>query len=159
MEGLRQYLLGVIVASTICGIVLSLFPEGRLRRWLQLVCGTWLAVTLLAPVEGGSVALRLPSFPDFRGMADQQSAAGQEMAASSQRAIIKESLEAYVLDKAQTQGVTLSVEITLSGENPPVPASAVLRGKVTKEAERVLSGILERDLGIPKEAQTWIGGA
>lgn len=159
MEGLRQYLLGVISAAAICGMVLPLLPEGSIRQWLQLVCGIFLTVTLLSPLAGGRLEDLLPSFPDYGEQARLEAAAGREMADQAQKDIIKKTLEAYVLDKAKDQGAAISVDITLSDGELPVPVTAAICGEVTEKQKEILTSILEAELGIPKEAQTWIGAA
>lgn len=159
MDELRQYLLGVISAAIICGMVQHMLPKGAIREWLQLIFGIFLTVTLLSPFAGGTSDSLLPSFPDYGKQARLEAAAGREMAGQAQKDIIKETLEAYVLDKAKDQGAAITVEIILSDGELPVPVTAAIHGEVTEKQKEMLISILEEDLGIPKEAQTWIGAA
>lgn len=159
MDGLRQYLLQLICAAFVCGIVLALLPKGGIRQWLQWICGIFLTVTLLAPVTDGKLDDVTLSFPDYRQQANAEAESGAKIASQARKEIIKQTAEAYVLDKAKAQGVELAVEITVEDGVLPVPVAAHIRGDLTQEQKQLISQVLEEDLGIPKEAQIWIGAA
>jgi hypothetical protein len=60
------------------------------------------------------------------------------------------------LDKATALGAEISVQVHLSGDALPAPNGVTVEGAISPYGKTKLSGILEKDLGIPMEAQTWI---
>ena len=73
-----------------------------------------------------------------------------------QAEIIKERCEAYILDKATAMGLTLEVEIQLSGDQTyPYPVGVTLRGQVSESERSTLSNMIAQELGIPEERQAW----
>ena len=80
---------------------------------------------------------------------------GINEAKKAQNAIIKQQLEAYILDKATQYHVDLQVEITLSKTGNAVPVAVSLQGAIAPYAKQQLQEMLENDLGISKENQQW----
>lgn len=157
MEGLRQYVISVVTAALACGIVSGLTPKGTAKELVRLLCGVFLAFTAIRPITGLDFnALAEFSFPYARE-AEQAAAMGENMARQSLADIIKEESEAYILDKAAALNTDLTVEITVSDDDAPVPVAAVLCGEVSPYARQQLETILQSELGIAKENQLWTG--
>ena len=51
MEALRQYVISVVAAAMLCGIVVRLFPNGSGKQVGKLICGLFLAYTVLSPIS------------------------------------------------------------------------------------------------------------
>lgn len=155
MEALRQYILSVVTAAMLCGIVTGLFPSGAGKQMVRLICGLFLAYTVLAPISRG----KLPGLTDFSlGIpeeAAQAAAVGENLASDSMAEIIKSEAEAYILDKARSLQAEVTVEVSVNEEN--VPNSVTVSGAVSPYVRRQLQRILESDLGIAKENQKWTG--
>lgn len=151
---MRQYVLSVICGSLICGTVLGLVPEGMVKAVVKLLCGAFLAVTVIMPLTRLDFD-PLPEFllPDSLN-AEGLTAAGENMARRSRAAIIKQSSESYILDKAAVPSEALWVEITVDEENS-VPVAAELSGRVSPNDKARIERILQTDLGIPKENVRW----
>ena len=100
MEALRQYVISVVAAAMLCGIVVRLFPNGSGKQMGKLICGLFLAYTVLSPISRVDFS-KLPDF-SLRYMDDAEDAAamGENLARDSMADIIKEETEAYILDKA-----------------------------------------------------------
>ena len=77
------------------------------------------------------------------------------MAREAERDIIKARIQAYILDKADSFGTQLDVEVILDQDN--IPTSVELRGNISPYAKAQLTGIITENLGIPKEYQLWTG--
>lgn len=155
MEALRQYILSVVTAAMLCGIVTGLFPSGTGKQVVRLICGLFLAYTVLAPISRGE----LPNLTDFSlGIpeeAAQAVAVGENLARDSMAEIIKSETEAYILDKARSLQAEVTVEVSVNEEN--VPDSVTVSGAVSPYVRRQLQRIIESDLGIAKENQKWTG--
>jgi hypothetical protein len=156
MEQVRTYLLSVIAAAVICSLVTAIpGKSGSISSVLKLMTGIFMAVTVLSPL----VPFQLPniqSYMDtFHADAITAVSAGQHMADSDMRQIIKSRVEAYILDKAAAYGVDLTVEVSLTDDEVPVPCGVKLSGAVSPYAKLTLSNMLVEDLGIRKEEQIW----
>ncbi len=157
MEGLRQYILSVLAAAWICGMIRHFVgKEGAAAGLVRMLSGLLLAFAVLRPIANLHVSdLREWSAP-FADAGEAAAASGAEMAKDELRAIIKTRCEAYILDKAASMNAELSVQVTLSDDQIPVPQSVVLKGSVSPYARRRLEEVITGELGIAKENQTWI---
>lgn len=157
MDSIRAYLLSVIAAALICGIINRLLDgKGANGTVTKLITGLFMAFTLISPV----LDLRFDAVTDFTAAytrdADAAVAAGESMTKEALHGIIKSRTEAYILDKAAALNAALTVEVTLSDDDIPTPVAARLTGSIAPYAKTRLQSILEDDLGIDKEHQTWI---
>ena len=155
MAGLGSYVFRILCCAAVCGIALSLFPDGRMKAMVRLFAGIFLTITVLRP----GMALELPDLEgwvaEYRRQGRSAAAAGEDYAAQQRHQFIKDGLEAYILDKAASLGCTLTVRVVLDGEG--YPAGVVLTGNVTEEGRRELEALLQEELGIAKEDQQWNG--
>lgn len=148
-----KYVLSLVTAALIGGILTGILPEGGERKLVRLLCGVFLLTAVLRPVA----AL---SFPDLKGWIsdfDEEARAavreGEDYMTAEKRRVITRRLETYILDKAKDLGLTLSAEIALSEED--LPRSVRLTGEYTQEQKNSLAHILETELGIPEARQQW----
>jgi len=155
MRELGQYVITLTCAALVCGLVPSLLKDGAVKSIVRLVCGVFLTVTALAPLTN-------LGFPDldiwdsgYMEAGQAAAASGAELALDEKSAFIKAGLEAYILDKAEALGEDIAVHIFLNAEG--VPLSIQIRGQVSQENRQILTDVIERDLGIPKEKQQWTG--
>ncbi len=70
--------------------------------------------------------------------------------------IIEEETEAYILDKADSLGMTCQVEVVVQWEDEiPQPWSACVTGTWNQTQQEALAGVLEAELGIPRQRQSF----
>lgn len=153
MTGLRQYLLTILCCCGIC-CILPLFADGVGKKLLRLICGVFLTGMIVGPIARVDVQSLLS------GMLPEVSAAdtsGETMARNAMAAIIKQKCEAYILDKAEALGLHLSVTVLLGSGDLPVPEGIRISGEAAPDKRLQLSAMLTEDMGIPEEAQQWIG--
>ena len=156
MEEIKTYLMGIVAAAIVCGIVTRLLGDkGTQGAMAKLIAGLFLAFTVIRPV----VNIRLDSLTDFTAAysLDGQQAAlkGESLTKEALAASIKAQTEAYILDKAAALHMDLEVLVTVSGEDIPTPTAVRLSGKASPYAKARLQSIITEDLGIDKERQTW----
>lgn len=148
-------MLSLISISLISGTLLRLTQDGAVKAVLKLLCGIFLAVTMIRPLVGldweRELSALLPDSPA------SLVAEGERMARSSMEEIIKARSEAYILDKATSLHCPLRVEVILSRDGALIPVAAVLAGTVSPYAKGQLELILQKELGIPKESLQWTG--
>lgn len=152
---LKDYILRILCCVLFCGVVLSVFPQGSVKNLLRTCTGIFLTILLLSPVTD----MRLPSLDGISQNYLQQSrtavAEGEDYARRQRCAFIKESLEAYILDKAGKLGCELSAAVEVDEEGYPV--CVVLWGDIPDNTRKKLEAMLWEELGIAKEDQQWNG--
>lgn len=156
MELIREYLLSVTAAALLCGIMQSFAGEKTSSAGiLRLVCGIFLSFTVIRPIADIQFK-EISVFPSDI-MADAKSTVeeGEDYARRAMARLIKEEAEAYILDKARSLGAELSVDVTVSNDEPPVPMAVTLIGQVSPYVKQQLMRTMETDLGIPEEDQQW----
>jgi hypothetical protein len=156
VEGLRNYLLSVICAAMISGIVMSLIKGNKTVQTItKLLCGLFMIYTAVKPLPMLKVS-DLSSVTDRYSREAQQAAQlGKDMSEDAIRHSIKEQIRAYILDKAQTLEADLQVEVELSDEEIPAPKTVLITGKISPYAKEQLSEMMERELGVNMENQKW----
>lgn len=153
MEALRQYIISVVAAALLCSLVTELMPGGRAKQIIRMVCGLFLAYTVLQGLTG--LELTTPDWADTsRNEARQAAALGESLGEEALAQVIKEQTRAYILDKATALGLQLEVEVTL--DEGGIPWAVTLSGQVAPYERRQLESAIALDLGISKENQQWI---
>lgn len=156
MAALREYILSVVAAAILCGIVTGLIDKkGSCAPVVKLICGVFLTLTVVRPVA----KVNIDDFMDFtwnlRSEADAAAAFGEEMYTQSLIDGIKQTTQSYILDKVQTLGLQLRVTVHLDSDL--VPDEVTLEGAHSPYEKQQLQAFIASDLGIPKERQIWIG--
>lgn len=157
MESFGAYILSVAAGAMICTAATALLKNcGNSSTVLKLVCGVIMAVIVIRPLDG--ILL-----PDLQGyiLDLEGSTAAAVQAGTEQRYLllndrITEQTQAYILDKAESLGMTLEVSVELDQGTVPVPVRITLIGKASPSAKAALQEFIAENLGIGKEDQVWI---
>lgn len=155
MRQLGEYVVTLTAAALICSILLSLMGDGAMKAIIRLFCGIFLTVTAISPLTKLEVPDLTNLFGEYSQAGTAAVAMGTDLAGKAEMMIIKDQVEAYILDKATGLGLEVQTEVTLSEEG--VPESVRIWPEPTAEGKEQLSRILAEDLGIPKESQQWTG--
>ena len=158
MDEIRTYFLSVTGAAIICGILNSLLGKSTgSGKLLRLISGIFLTMVAIRPIT----QLDIDALTDFRiGNTDEVSLAveaGENLASDAMAEIIKTNCEAYILDKAQSLGLTLTVDVELTEGELPAPQLVYIHGNASPYAKSQLRAILKEQLGIAEEDQIWTG--
>ena len=156
MAYIREYLLGVIAAAIICSISIVLVgKKGSIGTSIKLLTGLVMVLVALSPWTKG----KLQDFEFYvESMKDDAAAAvedGTSYAESAVAEIIKQEASTYILDKATSLGVNVTVEVYLNETEPLVPIGVTLDGEASPYTRSVLTLYIENTLGIPAEEQRW----
>ena len=151
-----KYLLSIITAALLCGIATSLLGnQGALGTAVKLLAGIYMTLSIIAPWG----QLRLGELSDLKDQltsdAERVTLSGQNTAREAMAESIINSTRTYILDKAESLGAELTVEVMLDDSQIPIPNKVRIRGNISPYNREKLSSIIERDLGIPTEAQIW----
>lgn len=145
------YLWRVVCAAIVCALVGAIAPDGSGNRLRRLTAGLFLTSVVLSPVFDSE----LPKLDLSAIRSDAQSAvrAGTEQARQAQNAIITESLEAYIWNKAAQLGLEVQVRIDL--DDAGLPRTVELIGNLAPADRETLGSWIVRELGLGKEALVW----
>ncbi|MGN0998244.1 MAG: hypothetical protein ACI4PO_01670 [Faecousia sp.] len=158
MENLKDYLIGMTAAALVCGIVNAYFDrKGTIGAILKLASGIFLILTIASPLVKLQFEKILDITEDFRISGEAAAAWGQSIGEEALSSGIISRAEAYILDKAESLGAELSVQVEVSVDEIPVPKTVRISGKVSPYEKSVLTNYIEMNLGIPPEDQIWIG--
>lgn len=156
MDLVKTYLLRLTAAALVCGIAAGMAKDKKLPGSLiKLLCAAVMVLTALAPLTNinGASFLDLPE--SIGESADSTVQAGKNAAASAWAEGIKQSAESYILDKADLYDATLSVEVTVTGDSPPVPSGIRISGRISPYGKKMLKEEITQKLGIAEEDQIW----
>ena len=155
MRALAEYIISVSAAAFLCGILNSMMLKGTAKEVMKLVSGLFLAFCVISPVTD----LRLPELTDLGESMQQEAqeavAAGESMAQESVSESIKQQLEAYILDKAESLGLDLTVEVFIAEEDSFLPEGVALQGDAPLPERRELIREITDALGLTEEDITW----
>ena len=153
---LKSYILAVTASALLCGAVTALLGEkGTLGVAVKLLAGIYMTLVIAAPLG----QFRMGDFSLWREQLSADGAAITESGQKAARDAMAESIitatETYILEKAETLGAKLTVEVMLDDSSIPVPSGVRIRGNISPYNREKLSSIIQKDLGIPTEAQVW----
>lgn len=155
MQQLGEYVLSLTAGAVICSILLSLLQEGTGQQLLRIVCGVYLSVTALLPLTGWSLPELEGILRDHVPEAEAAATMGEDMAFQQRQVLIKQELEAYLLDKAAGMDAKITPEVFLDETGTPV--SIRISGAVSAPVQAALETVISQELGIAKEDQKWTG--
>jgi len=151
MEAIRQWIFGIAACSVTGTIALAVTPAGPVKRVLRVGISLLLAIAVLKPFTGwnGEIIWEAGwNEIDLQG-------AGQDILCT----IIEERTAAYIISEAQAIGLVVSVTVECrQGEYYPEPWIVTLRSRTPEHAMNALSGMIERDIGVPPERQKYYLG-
>ena len=167
IDGVRSWLLGIVLTSLAGGLARQLVPQGKEQAMVRLVSGLLLALAILRPLAGGGWEGLELAAGSFNLQSEAQAERYRKNQQEALSAIIAEKTEAYILDKADRLGLRCTVEVVVAaGENGiplpdtvtagesgiPLPVSAAIRGAYSP----ALAECMEEEVGIPAQEQIWL---
>ena len=158
MDFIRSYMLRLICAAILCGIINGLAgKKGTLGATVKLMTGIFMIFCFVSPWMNMRIGNLGNFFSDISVSADGLVDSGEKDAQDALSAIIKAKAEAYILDKAKSFGAELKVEVRVDGSELPVPCAAVIKGSISPYGKKQLSSMIADELAIALEDQLWIG--
>ncbi|MBR5570140.1 MAG: hypothetical protein IKW10_04515 [Oscillospiraceae bacterium] len=156
MDGIGGYVIGIICAAIVCAVINQWSEKkGTHGAILKILTGVFMTITLVSPLLDFDMTGIDSRFSWITADAESAVQNGQILAKDSMAEIIKTQCEAYILDKAAFWELNLSVEVTLSESDPPIPNGVELTGNVSPYAKNQMTNWIVEELGISKEHQVW----
>ncbi len=158
MELIRAWILGLTGAALLSGVVLALTPKGKWAAILTMLCGFMLLSMLISPAMRLDLEKLSRSIVEYKA---QVGAYGEVLQEENQRLmaeIIEREAAEYIWDKAVQLDAGLeqvTVVTRLQEDSYPYPYAAQLTGVEQGPVRDALAELLEGELGIAKERQTW----
>lgn len=155
MDGLRQYVLTMILAAILCAVVVSIMPEKAGKQSvIRMICGLYLLLVACKPMGIISFAAEENDLVTYRQEAEQMQTEARKQADEAMTAVIKAQTETYIEDKAEALGATVTAGVMLAEDM--LPWQVELTGEVSPYVKTRLVQTIWADLGIPEERQVWL---
>ncbi len=156
MEDVTGYLLSITAAAIVCGVIRFLIGKDRPGgKIVHMICGVFMAVTVLSPVMDfrmEDLVAHVESYIQDGNIYVQEGVRKSETEMSQ---IIKQQLEAYILDEALRLSLDVTAEVTLQDDSSFLPERVYLTGDASPYGKQSLSAYMETTLGIARENQVW----
>lgn len=155
MDGLREYVIRVVAAALISGVVIRLTEGIGSGEIIRMLCGLFMTMILLQPIIGRQELQWEFMLPQIRRQAEENVLEGVAAAEKIRQEFIMRQAETYISNRAAEMDTEIQAEIMLGEDN--LPESVVLTGAVSPLNKSRLTQIIASELGIPRERQEWIG--
>ena len=153
MESVRTWVLSILAAALLLGLLESCAPKGAVRSVAKLAAGLALFLAVAAPLEE-----RLPDWVgrSFREELASVTAFSDTLIETDKtylETIMSRRVAEYIVSEAEKAGaaVTCSVECGWTEEGIPIPCSAVVRGGLTAAQRAALTDYASQQLGIAED--------
>ena len=157
MDSIRQYVISIISAAIICGIIKGMIGNGLSQGIIKILCGSFLAFTFIKPIgvfsfESINASMSLAIDEGNRLVTDGQNAS--RVAIQNE---IADRISKSVAQKAKNVGAEITVEVIYSEDSIPVPIALEIVGEISPYAKVQLSHYILSEYGIGEEDIHWIG--
>ena len=159
VELLRGWIMSITVVALIGAVLNQFVPEGALKRGFNLTLGVALTVCIISPVRNVTYSEMLYFDTmynrDFSEKTQRLTQANQNW----QEQIIKERVQAYILQKAGELGLDCGVEVSVAQSDTgmllPYSAEVIYIGDPAPSVIEQFKEFLAVECGVPKERQGW----
>lgn len=153
---MRQWLLGIVASSLIASVAMLVTPAGRVRQVTRMTCGAVCALAMISPLLQIDPDTLFVSMAAYEQAAQSVMVKAEEESKLLERTYIEEECAAYILAKATEKQIpTDSVAVSARWDDD---LAVWYPWSVNMEApySQALSALMETELGIPPERQTWM---
>ena len=154
MDGVKNWLLGIVLTSFAAALARDLSPKGREAAAVRLAGGLLMILAILRPLN------RIPwddlalAAGNFAVQSEYQAEEHLRRQQEDFSAVIAERTEAYIWDKASgLDGIhRIAVDVSAGESGIPLPCSVTIAGPYCQE----LSLWLATELGLDADRQNWL---
>ena len=155
---MKQWIAGVAAVSVLAAMAMALTPPGRVKQVTKLVCGLMCALAVASPAARLDITSFAVGLASYEQRAREVTSQAEEEAKMLDRTYIEERCGAYILSKAAQLGAAASgAAVTARWDDGQLvwyPWSASVDGAY----HAGLAAVIESELGIPPERQSWRDG-
>ena len=152
MDGIRQWLLGILAAAMGLSLLYALLPKGAVRAAAKATGGLILLLAVLGPAARLDLSDLAVRYEDLSRDMEQQAETYRREGQAQLELGIRQRTAAYISEKAASLGIDCRVQVEVRTEDGlPLPYGASL----DVERDQVLSDYMAQELGIPASRQSW----
>ena len=156
MEAVREYILSVSAAALLCAIVSVLPGKQTLSdKATKIVMGLFMLTVLIQPLGRLSFDRMNWEFDNWMQQAQDAVKTGENYSYDAISKGITQKIEAYILDKAASVGISVTPQIYLTQELPPKLQHITLEGDAAPYVRAQLSEMIMEALGLEHEDVIW----
>lgn len=144
--------------SILCGVAMSITPEGSVKRIMSIVCSVVLISAAVEPITRIDFDVYSLELAKYSERESQLISRSEDMNDRLNRLVIEAEYESYILDKANKLSISeISADVTAywSVEGFWVPETVEIICRCDEQQQRLLADTIEAELGIPAERQQW----
>lgn len=156
MDNIKQYLMSVFIAALIGAIVVRISGKSTLSSGIiKLIVAVFISLTVIVPV----MRFEIQDFSGYMAAYDDEA---QRIVSEVRSTVMQETAEViiqrtqtYIEDKAALYGATITAMVTITDTETLIPDSVSISGNISNYGKISLKKIIQDDLGIPEDRQTW----
>ena len=152
---MRQWIIGIAAASLLSSIALAITPEGRVRQVTKFVCGLMCALAIASPVLKLDMDALAAGLAAYRERASQTVQQSEEETKMLNRTYIEGEYAAYILGKAAEADIQADGVLVTARWDEDSLLWYPWQVTVDASYDSGLAGLIEAELGIPRERQDW----
>ena len=154
MDGIRQWLLGVLAAAMALSLLYALLPKGAVRGAARATGGLILLLVVLGPLAGLDLSDLALRYEDLSRDMERQAEAYRQEGQAQLELGIQQRTAAYLSEKAAQLGLSCRPRVeTAWRDGVPYPSGVTL----DIAENQALAEVLTDELGIPPSQQHWLG--
>ncbi len=147
----RTWLLGVTGVAILTAMAENLMPRGTVKGVGQLTAGLVLMLAVVSPILSLDVSSLLPDDSWEEGVTQSQMDL-DEAQKKELEAIIAAQLGAYIVDKAEGEGISCTATVVcLLEDGIYLPQQVTIQGTLQTSQQDFLIQLVENELAIPQE--------
>ena len=156
---MKEFVTQICALSVLCGLALSLTPEGSVKKMTALGCSVLLllcTLSLLKSLDYSEYSLELAR---YRELGTEMTEDTMARVGRLERRVIEQECADYIEKQAQSLGASaLGVTVTARWDTEGlwVPERVTLTGSVTVEQKERLRQLIAAELGLDDEHQEWM---
>ena len=156
-ELIRQWIVAVTCAAMAAAVLQALLPRGGSGAAARLAGGLLVLIATVQPLLELDYDSLAQSLAQLRLGQDVSAQARGQVNSDVLEELIEEQTRSYILDKAEQLGMSCQVSVTCrrGEEGIPFPSAVSVSGAFTQEQADRLAQIIEGDLAVPVEDQTY----
>ena len=155
---MQKMILELSALSVLCGVLMSLIPEGGCKKIAGILCTAALLICIIKPLKGFDFEAYATNSAKVAVIEETFLTNTQMLEDKFNRFIVGEEYAGYILEKASSQNINnidVSIETSWHFDGIWIPYSVSISGECDEIQKRKLIKIIEAGLGIPQERQYW----
>ncbi len=153
IDWFRVWIISLMTVSAVLTILSTLLPEGAVKKIAGVTGGLVLLLTILRGISSLELKGFRLSYDQCARQIDRQMETYRLQSSRNLESLIQERCAAYISEQAQSFGLECSPQVETRWTDDNIPVPTAVKMDIAYHGE--LSRIIEENLGIGAEGQTW----